>query len=85
MGRTDLAVFELIKRGAAIFEATSQFAALDLLLAGVLVESAFRHPKIFSSLSVCQPKILGLLLERKTCCIWRRGPNLVGNACQRLA
>jgi hypothetical protein len=41
VGWTDLTVFELIESGTAIFEATSQFAALDLLLAGILVESAF--------------------------------------------
>jgi hypothetical protein len=42
MGRTDLVVFELIKGGAAVFEAPSQFTALNLLWAGVLVESAFQ-------------------------------------------
>jgi len=55
VGWTDLAVFELVKGRTAVFKATSQFTALNLLLAGVLVEGAFRDAKIIGSLFVVEP------------------------------
>ena len=58
MGWTGLAVFELVKGGTAVFKTTSQFTALNLLLAGVLVEGAFRDAKIIGSLRVLEPRIV---------------------------
>jgi hypothetical protein len=85
VGWTDLVVFEPIKGGTAIFEATGQFTALDLLLAGVLVEGAFRDAQIFRSFRVLKPEILDVPLRRKACRAWRLGPNLIADSCQRLA
>jgi hypothetical protein len=85
VGWTDLTVFELIKGGTAVFETTSQLTALNLLLAGVLVESAFRDSEIFGSLCVFEPNILDVPLERKARRVWRLRPNLVRDSFQRLA
>jgi hypothetical protein len=67
VGWTDLVVFELIKGRTAVFEATSQFAALNLLLAGVLVERAFRDTQIFSSFRMLEPRFPAVPLGQKAC------------------
>jgi hypothetical protein len=85
VGWSNLAVFELIKGGTAVFEATSQFAVLNLLLAGVLIESTFRDTEIFCGFRVLEPEILGRAFEAKVGRVWRLGPNLVRDCCQRLA
>ena len=81
----DLAVFELIKGGTAVFEATGQFTVLNLLLAGVLVESALRDAQIFGRFRVLEPEILGRSFEGKARRVWWLGPNLLRDSCQRLA
>jgi hypothetical protein len=71
--------------GTAIFEATGQLAAFNLLLAGVLVESAFRDTEICGSLCVLEPDILDVPSERKTGRVRRLGLNLIGYSRERLA
>ena len=68
MGRADVQVLELIEGRTAVFKSAGQFAALDPMLAGVLIESAFRDSQIFGSLSVLEPRVYRISLERKT---WR--------------
>jgi hypothetical protein len=85
VGWTDLALFELIKSGTAVFETTSQLAALNLMLAGILIESTFRDAQIFGRFQVLEPEILGRSFEGKAGRVLRPGPNLVRDSCQRLA
>jgi hypothetical protein len=85
VGWTDLAGFELVESGTAVFETTSQLAALNLLLAGVSVESAFRDTEIFGGFRVFEPEILGRAFEAKIGLVWRLGPNLSRDSCKRLA
>jgi len=82
VGWTDLLVFELVKGGTTVFKAASQFAALNFLLAGVLVESAFRDPEIFGSFRVLEPGVPGIPLERKRCRGWRLCRRLTSNSRQ---
>jgi hypothetical protein len=44
--------FELIERGAAIFEPSAKLAALDLLVARVVVKRALRNTEIGGGLRV---------------------------------
>src|SRR2546430_15742005 len=67
---------------STVFKAASQFAALNFLLAGVLVESAFRDPEIFGSFGVLEPGVLGIPLERKRCRGWRLCRRLTSNSRQ---
>jgi hypothetical protein len=82
---SDLLVFKLVESRTPVFETTSQLAALDLLLAGVLVESTFRDAQILGCFRVLEPEILGSSFEGNARRVWRLQPNLIRDSCQRLA
>jgi len=84
VGRTDLLVFELIESRSSVFKTATQLSALNLLLAGVLVESAFRDPEIFGGLGVLKPPIVGIALKWKCLSRRRRCRGMIGNSRQCL-
>jgi len=66
-------------------QTTGQLALLDLLLAGVSVENAFRNIRIFSRFRVLEPEILWRAFEAKVRRVWRFGANLIRDSCKRSA
>ena len=84
MGAADLQILESVEGGTTVFEAAAQLAALDLVLACVLVKCALRDPKIISSLRLPEPWVLRNRLKRCDLRINLAGRRLNSNCSERL-